>query len=276
MKKIRICAGIVTYNPDIELLIKNINAISDQVNKVIIVDNGSINWNNWSNRILSKNVEIIRNRNNDGIAKALNQICTYAVENDYDYVLTLDQDSIAPLDLVEQLSVHMSKDTAIVAPNIVYRNNENYADNITKGCEEVEWVITSASLTNLSVWKELSGFDERLFIDGVDRDFCIRARRNNYKIIKNYNVCLNHELGDLKCKKKFGRIVYVTNHSSIRKYYMARNSIYLDYKLGLKTSKYYLGKLVLKTLLYESNKIKKLSAIMKGIYDGNKMKEKIK
>ena len=76
MKKIRICAGIVTYNPDIELLIKNINAISDQVNKVIIVDNGSINWNNWSNRILSKNVEIIRNRNNDGIAKALNQICT--------------------------------------------------------------------------------------------------------------------------------------------------------------------------------------------------------
>lgn len=164
MKKIRICAGIVTYNPDIELLIKNINAISDQVNKVIIVDNGSINWNNWSNRILSKNVEIIRNRNNDGIAKALNQICTYAVENDYDYVLTLDQDSIAPLDLVEQLSVHMSKDTAIVAPNIVYRNNENYADNITEGCEEVEWVITSASLTNLSVWKELSGFDERLFI----------------------------------------------------------------------------------------------------------------
>lgn len=36
-------AGIVTFNPDIELLRKNIEAICAQVDLVIIVDNGSRN-----------------------------------------------------------------------------------------------------------------------------------------------------------------------------------------------------------------------------------------
>lgn len=276
MGKVRVCAGIVTYNPEIELLKKNIYAISDQVSDVIIVDNGSKNLDDWSKEFLSDKVKIICNNGNLGIAKALNQICRYGIENGYDYVLTLDQDSVAPLNLVEQLVQRMNSNIAIVAPNIVYRNNEKYADQITKGCEEVEWVITSASLTNLKVWKEISGFDEYLFIDGVDRDFCIRARNNKYKIVKDYDICLKHELGNLKCRKRFGKVVYVTNHSAFRKYYMARNAIYLDRKLGLKTSKSYIGKLFLKTFLYEDHKTDKIVAIIKGIYDGNKMKGKAK
>ena len=39
----RIYAGIVTFNPDIERLKQNINAISIQVDQVVVFDNGSDN-----------------------------------------------------------------------------------------------------------------------------------------------------------------------------------------------------------------------------------------
>lgn len=38
-----ICAGIVTYNPDIQLLKQNIQSIQPQVQSIFIYDNGSSN-----------------------------------------------------------------------------------------------------------------------------------------------------------------------------------------------------------------------------------------
>lgn len=40
----RICAGIVTYNPDIPILKRNISSLNSQVNLIIIFDNGSMNY----------------------------------------------------------------------------------------------------------------------------------------------------------------------------------------------------------------------------------------
>ena len=73
--KIIIYAGIVSFNPDISRLEENINAIYSQVDKIIIVDNNSKNVSDI-NTITDKlkNVFLINNNNNFGIAKALNQI----------------------------------------------------------------------------------------------------------------------------------------------------------------------------------------------------------
>lgn len=267
---LKIYAGIVTYNPDIELLKKNINAIYNQVEEVVIIDNGSENLLKWKKELELKYVRItiISNNQNCGIAKALNQICCFGLKKSYNWVLTLDQDSISPDNLVRCMKENLDNNIAVIAPNIIYKNNEEYIDKSIKGCRDVEWVITSASLTNLLVWEKIKGFDELLFIDGVDRDFCIRANRSGYRIIKDYDICLLHELGNLKCRRYFGRTIYVTNHSKFRKYYMARNVIYLDKKLGLNFKFKYIFKLLLKTMLYENDKIKKIKAISKGIRDG--------
>ena len=45
MRKLEICAGIVSYNPDLKRLKENIDAIFPQVDEVIVFDNGSINQN---------------------------------------------------------------------------------------------------------------------------------------------------------------------------------------------------------------------------------------
>lgn len=267
----RICAGIVTYNPDIELLVKNINSIINQVECVLVVDNGSKDIKDLKSNIKDNRVLLIENSNNLGVAKALNQLCESALENNYEWIVTLDQDSICPPDLVNKLTEFIDDKVAIVAPNIVYKNNESFSDNKIKGIQEVEWVITSASLTNLEIWKLLGGFDEKLFIDGVDRDYGIRATRSGFKVLKCFNVQLLHELGNLRCRKVCRRTIYVTNHSPLRKYYMVRNSIYLDKKHGEKRRFSYIAKNMLKTLVYEDQKISKVKSICKGIRDGYRM-----
>lgn len=264
----KICAGIVTYNPNIELLGENINSIIDQVEVIYLVDNGSNNINEIKRRFNKSTIFIIENDSNLGIAAALNQLCGKGIDEGYDWILTLDQDSVSPNDLVKSLISYEDDKVAIIAPNIVYKNNENYSDNVSSGTKEVEWVITSASLTNLKIWKVLGGFDEKLFIDGVDRDYGMRAARAGYKVLKCFDVKLLHELGNLNCKRRFGRTIYVTNHSPFRKYYMARNAIYLDKKHGTSIAIKYNVKNIIETMLYEDNKTEKLCSIFKGIKDG--------
>ena len=267
----KICAGMVTFNPDKEILISNIASIIDKVDAVIVHDNGSTNIKMIDELCKQNEVILLKNSKNQGIARALNQLCQYAIDNDFSWIITLDQDSITEDNLIKELTRYVSNDVAILAPNVIYRHNEKFADEIKKGIREEQWVITSASLTNLNVWRKIGGFDENLFIDGVDRDFCIRANQAGYKVLKDYNVSIWHDLGNLKCRKMFGRTIYVTNHSPKRKYYMVRNAIYLDKKLELNTSKLYIIKILIKTLLYEDDRIKKIKDIKKGISDGKKM-----
>ena len=270
----KICAGVVTYNPEHDLLKKNIESICHQVEHIIIVDNGSTNKKEWIQIVESDEITVVWNDSNKGIATALNQLCGIAYEKGYKWIVTLDHDSISPENLLESLYNYTGEGIAIVAPNIIYKNNEQFTEQSKQGIEKVQWVITSASLTNLEIWEEIGGFDEKLFIDGVDRDYGIRANRAGYTVLKNYDVNILHELGDLNCLKCFGRTIYVTNHSPIRKYYMARNSVYLDYKLKTNEAPKYILKLMFKTLFYENDKFKKTSSIVKGIIDGRKLRSR--
>jgi len=266
---LKVCAGIVTLNPDINRLVSNIDAIRYQVEKVFVFDNGSLDIEVWKKEIPNvKEIYFIENKKNIGIAAALNSLCERVKSEGYSWCITLDQDSVCPKGIIEEFLQNISSNVAIIAPNVVYRNNEKYKMRGV-GVERVEWVITSASCMNLDIWEKIK-FDESLFIDGVDRDYCIRANRSGYVVLKDYNVELIHELGNLKCKKLFDRVVYVTYHSDFRKYYMARNAIYLDFKLNEDRGKKIVLKLLIKTLVYEKS-LKGIIAIFKGINDGRKM-----
>lgn len=266
-----VCAGIVTYNPDIELLRENIDSIINQTKQIVIYDNGSANLKLIEQLVLNyDDGTLLKGKENKGIAYALNRLCEWSIENGYDWILTLDQDSISPRNLIETLTRYADKDVAVVSPNIVYKNNESFAIKKEIRYEEVEWTITSASLTNLKVWKELDGFDEWLFIDGVDYDFGVRANAEGYKVIRCFDAELLHELGNLKCKKIFGKTIYVTNHFAWRKYYMARNNVYLNHKLHKGNPGKTISKYIIKTFVFEDNKMEKVASIIRGVSDGLK------
>ena len=272
MPKNRICAGIVTFNPNINILKNSLEIINEQVEKIAIFDNASININ-YIRRLVNNNrrVCLIEIKEKKRISHALNNLCQWAKDNHFSWILTLDQDSQPPSNLVEVLDSYTNDQVAIVSPDIIYKNNERFAVKHELKYEEKEWVITSASLTNINAWERIQGFDEWLFIDGVDYDFCIRARREGYHVICTYEVKLVHELGNLKCKRFFRKIIYVTNHSVLRKYYMTRNTIYLCRKLKKGNPIVTIIKYVIKTIVFEEKKIEKMRAIIKGIADGIKI-----
>jgi len=97
------------------------------------------------------------------------------------------------------------------------------SNNIVHINEEREWLVTSGSLLDLNVFKEIGEFDENLFIDYVDTDYCIRLRKSGYKLIQFARPIMMHSLGITK--DTLGYSFY--EHSPIRNYYIFRNKLYI-------------------------------------------------
>ena len=268
-------AGIVLYQPDTKKLKRNIDAIIQQVAAVIIVDNAS------SNRIeidelLKKyhRIVYIRNAENAGIAKALNQIVDKADEMGAEWVVTLDQDSECKSGIVKAYEDVLSKYENVGIVTSVFEDRNAKLDHDAEGdSQEVSFCITSASFTNVKAIKKVGGFDEKMFIDMVDYDFCYALRRQGYHIIRVNTVGFVHEVGESREISFLGKKIIVFNHSALRKYYWVRNSVYLTRKYGLdkRKSKKRIRRRMIETFLFEKNKFKKIKAMCKGLKDGKKM-----
>ncbi|MDP8219669.1 MAG: glycosyltransferase family 2 protein [Candidatus Theseobacter exili] len=271
----RVIAIIVTYNADIERLKNNLSAIIEQVDDVLIIDNGSTNIKDIQKLTKLFDFMITANKQNRGIAIALNQGLECATLHGFEYALTLDQDSISAKGMVEELKKGFLKNDniAIVGPEIQDLNK----DERIQSSDEFVYVsslITSGSLCNVAKLKAVGGFDDRLFIDCVDFEICWRLRLNGYLIVKNKNVVLNHTIGKRTKNRFIYRNVYALNHNATRVYYMARNRIYILKKYrglqGVKFPKELFGlfKRCGGIVLYESDKYNKIISTIKGIRDG--------
>jgi rhamnosyltransferase len=276
----RVAAGIILYNPDLIRLKENIDNIYNQVEIVVLIDNNSSNINLIEKEYsLYKNIIIIKNESNLGIATALNQAMSYCQTKGYMWVLTLDQDSVCPTNLMEEYRKYLDlPNVAMVSPVIADRNRKEKLRGRVPNThyEVVDKCITSAALTSVAVWEEIGGFDSQMFIDLVDFEYCKRVILNGYEIIKINTVVLLHEIGHITQHKFLIWEINVKNHSPFRKYYMARNILYDAQKHKTKDSimKAYLRvlKLFIITILFEKDKAKKGIAIIKGFKIGKKLR----
>lgn len=272
-----ILAGIVVYKPDLNRLKENINAIIGQVNSVLLFANGSDSYlqiRNLQNQFGS--VEIIQSKKNQGIAFGLKSIMEYAVRNSYDWVYTIDQDSVSQPGLIDEYKKYINlPKVGILTCNIVDRNfkQDNGFSNGEK-YREVEKCITAGSFMNVAAYSQSDGYDSKMFIDGVDWDVCYSLRRNGYKIYKvNYNGVLQ-EVGHGKNVNLLWKKYITYGESPLRNYYGARNDIYLAKKYPEYISK---GKTFVREiraevliLLYEDQKWQKVKNRWKGINEGLK------
>ena len=272
----RICAGIVSYNPDIERLRLNVSAICCQVLKIYIVDNGSTNLSAINNIVGAfSNVTIITNTENVGIAKALNQLCEAADKENFQWILTLDQDTVCSEDLIEQLSRYIDReDAGIICPVVKYEGWDSVEiQTSSSDCEEVKACMTSGSLTRIDAWKSVTGFREEYFIDFVDNEFCMKLRLAQYKIIRVNSCAMSHQLGESGIISFLGinKIKY-TRHAPWRFYYMIRNNraFIEEYKSYLPVYKEYLKLwyILSKGILLSKEKRKTIHYIFAGYRDG--------
>lgn len=296
--KQRVAAGIVVYNPNIQRLQECILHLKKQVGCIIVYDNSD------SNNVFDPEIIYLTNNKNDGVAYALNKIFEKANMMGYEWVLTMDQDTIVPENMISIFSKYMNRnDIGIICPQVIDKRRKYLQiDNNPNDVSFVESCITSASCTNLSAWIRLGGFDEFLFIDFVDNDYCKRLILNGYKILRCNNVLIDQEFGNIQLRSPFcvkfyiglshllknkniAKLSYHKEVSPVRVYYVHRNLLYLNKKFkdygGIGYDNFYCHSFAgfllyfsLPSLVRGSKKIKILKAIAKGLYDGWKAKKR--
>jgi len=272
--KSKICAGIILYNPELSRLSDSIKSILPQVTELIIVDNNSVNIQvviqEWPE---SDVIHYILNDTNYGIARALNQICIWANDKSYDWILTLDQDSICEQELIQKYSIHVQDDAiGIVCPRIAYENITEKKKTVPE-IDYIDACMTSASLTNIKAWDIVGGFDEWMFIDYVDNDFCMRLKLSGYKVLRVNNTRLNHMLGNSKEISIFNLFkIHTSNHNPLRNYYFVRNNVYYirKYRHNVSLTKEF-SKLIyieFRKIVFEKQRIKNIKTMIKGLIEG--------
>lgn len=266
----KLAGVVILYHPD-ENIVENINSYITDIDFLYIVDNSDditkkikINLG----LLNSKRYKYINLKKNMGIAYPLNFVLSLV--NEFDFLLTMDQDSKFPPSMLEKYKqeIRAFNDYNIAMYTLNY--NPNKINKCSCKFSEIEKTITSGAIVSVKVAKKIGGFNEDLFIDEVDHEFCFRARKNGYKIIKFNNIYLLHHLGNPITKKILGHHFGSTNHSPIRKYYITRNKIYVMKKYPKVWREYvvFFVKTFIAMMLLENHRITKLWYIFRGIKDG--------
>jgi len=269
----KLAAVVVFYNPS-NKNIKNIDNYIDIIDKLYVVDNSEDNDIKIES---NKKIEYIKLGENKGIAYALNIGAKKAIEDGYNYLLTLDQDSKMNKKIIENMLSFLKntkeKNIGLISP---YQDIDSKEDIINGDYEDMIEVMTSGNIIDLKAYKKIGGFKDWLFIDCVDTDYCMNLHKNGYKVLRLNNIVMKHELGNLKVHKLFGKEYPCYNHNPIRRYYIVRNNLYINSmykdiypeycKRLLRIQK---GQ-VKRIIAFEKNKIKKLKMMYKGYKDFKK------
>ncbi|MHA5125131.1 glycosyltransferase [Oenococcus oeni] len=278
----KVIAGlIVTFNPDIPRLKKNIDALKKNIgDNFLVVDNGSDNISEITTIV--KNDHILKFTNNLGIAKAQNEGFKSLLKDKYEWIILLDQDSILPLnacDVVCSTKEFSEESTGIIGVSI-------RKDLPKRGVVEESQLISSGCFVRAEAWIKSGGMDEYLFIDFVDLDFDSRVLLAGYKLYEETDVVMEHEIGKTIYAPTLGKLLrlsyregYFFDHSPIRIFYFYRNSIivqkrypdlfHVNYNLTFK----YL-KRTREIFAYKKPRMKKFFYALKGISEGRKYSPK--
>ena len=268
----RILAVIISYYPDRDLLKKDLDSFVDHVDEVIIWENTPAEERLAYRLDGYVKVRYMGTGQNIGISKALNQARKYAIENGFDALLTMDQDSVwegfgSFVDTVSR------EDTpfGIYGPAV-------YSEAIENEFAEAFTLITSGMLVPVEVFRKIGGYEEDFFVDGIDLDFCCKAHDAGIPVWSVGHCRLVQKFGGKRKVRFLGRYPEVYDYSPSRLYGTFRSQTILNRKYRSareRSGNFYRHTFfyrVPKILLFEKNGWSKVRAIIRGIKDGKAAK----
>ncbi len=286
-----IVAVIVTYNPQIDVLDAEYQSVIKQVDKIVYVDNCSINRDSitkWAKEIMCSS--FIWLDENEGLGTAQNSGIKKALDEGATHIVLFDQDSIVDSTFITNL---LESERKALANNInvgltgpVYKSyDNNYAypvwsvenDKIVKILQdsfndfrEVTHIIASGCLIRRETIEEVGLMREDLFLGYIDFEYCFRAARHGFKAIVVKDACMRHQMGD-KQIIIHGRKIGI--YSPFRRYFDCRNTLLIQREQVFPKAfrKYYLGLIwgkVIISIIYGPQRMKQLKYCIKGFYDG--------
>jgi rhamnosyltransferase len=172
--------GLVLYQPE-ESLFKRVAQMVDLGFQVYVFDNSPFGAH--YSRTIQDNPSIIylTAGKNVGIGYSLTTLCATAYAHGYPRLLFLDQDtgiSGQTLEFIETFHQSLSTDIQEQYAALVF-SGQTATDH---SVQEVRLAISSGSVFNLSALQQIGWHNENYFVDCVDYELCVRARRYGFKI----------------------------------------------------------------------------------------------
>lgn len=235
-------AVVVSFEPEVARLRSLLETLDAQADAVVLVDNASREDLSGLVGECCPSVPhgFIALDRNGGIGHAQNVGVDWARRAGARFVLLMDQDSIPGPGMVDTLVRAAANCPAVAAvgPSYVDERHGGPAPFLRVSgfrqirqmrkpglaIVEADSLISSGSLIPLSAIDRVGPMREELFIDYVDIEWCLRARRSGLRCYGVFEATMRHRMGERRVRV-FGRQVAV--RSPLRHYYMMRNALLL-------------------------------------------------
>lgn len=244
-KRLALGAIVVTYFPTHHQVRCLLDNLVNAVEHTVIVDNtptdtGISNYPRIENQ--RERVSYISLPTNTGIAKAQNTGILFLQTRKFDGFLFLDQDSSPTEEVLVSLRTRLEgllrthNKVGAIGPTIIREkspwisNNkagffENNSEKLSNTPEECAFIISSGSLITAHCLASVGLFREDLFIDHVDTEWMFRASALGWKIYRDPEALMPHNLGERTLTIRIHRPFLIALHKPERYYYQARNII---------------------------------------------------
>lgn len=276
---------IASYHPDANLPAMVQMLVGAGVSVLVVDDASPSRYDSILDQAVSAGARLRKFGTNAGIGRSLNEGRQWAKNEGFTWLMTLDQDSSFDSDFVDSAircfnqAGEAGLKVGLVAPGKI--NGSRRKPIVEKGNFNTALdVMQSGSLFAVNVLNETGPFREDFVVDCIDTDYCLRLRRADRVLLWNTECNLRHQLGASRPAKLFGREVvvrgrhlYASNHSPLRRYYMARNRLVLlkEYaRLDNAWLKYALPAYLRDTLVsitLERSRMQNFVALARGIKD---------
>ena len=262
--------------------------------KIILIDNESDDKKLRSFKY-KNDIEIIQNKKNDGYSKANNIGIDYALNNNYDYTILINNDTIVEKNLIEiLLKTAQAKNFSVVQPLILnydsreiwnsggrinyffgnFITNKKLVNSLESSCELTEWFTGCCCLFKTNIFRDIGKLDERFFAYYEDVDFSLRLKKHGYQIgFTSKTHLFHHEsFSSISNNSKGGKLSPYVHYLNIRNHILIlRKHSELFNWFGVRV--FQIFKIIAYSIYFIFRlRFTKLSMVYKGLLDSYKIK----
>ena len=298
MSDTSILINIVLYNPDPKKILELIRICSDyRYSKILLYDNTP--GTQSLDSLLSEKIILFKSTENVGIAGAHYHACKVAENENFDFIIFLDQDTQLPVNFINNMLMGFYRLQKLyprlcaIGPEwrdprfYAWKQKEKLRNSLKNKLRArlkkiVKWrkekiqkllmvdhvIISSGMLICVPTLRKIGYPKKEYFIDLVDIEWCLRALSKNFQIEILHAVQMKHTIGEFKASKN-SMLQY---RNPMRYYYSIRNSFFLfrekKFPFSFRLLILIINLMEIKKIPFVPESKKSLLAAFKGIKDG--------
>ena len=245
----RLVVGIIAFNARLDRLRELQGLLQGEGVHLCIIDNGSANAEQIASEFAADpNTDVLCNRQNMGVATAVNQLVQQARNMGAPYIMSIDQDALFAqgfaLEMLSHFEALQAKQPRLGALGAkVFDVGKNSKEPFVRfdfawqkadesfgplhyPYTSADFLITSGTVMSVACIESVGAMREDLFIDSVDLDWSFRAKDQGWCLAGCESCVIYQEIGAGVVRVPLLGIT-VRTHQPLRYYYMTRNRLFL-------------------------------------------------